>query len=141
MSILLQEQYLEIVLGKEYFAVNTHDVDKIIKMQPISDVPERISVVKGVIYLRDKVIPLISMRSLFGMPEEAYTQATRIIIHKHQRESVGLIVDQVNKVSALENIKPAMDKVGSVKGCYFKGVTVREGSLVGILNMNKIIQV
>lgn len=139
MSILLQEQYIEIVLGKAYYALATQEVDKIIKMQTIFDTPEDNSYLRGFIYLREKAIPVISLRTLFGMTEEVFTPATRIIIHKHHRESIGFIVDQVNKVSVYENIQPVRDKLGSVKGAYFKGTTNRDGVPVGVLNMNEIV--
>jgi purine-binding chemotaxis protein CheW len=139
MSKILQEQYVEMVLGKERYAMNTQDVYKIIKMDTIYDAPRASSYVKGSIYLRDKVIPVISMRSLFGKPEIPYTQATRIIIHKYNRDTIGLIVDQVNKVSSYEEIKSAPDKVGLVSGVYFRGIAIYEGATVGILNIDKII--
>ncbi|NHN29755.1 chemotaxis protein CheW [Paenibacillus agricola] len=139
MSILLRDQYMEMVLDKEYFAINTQDVHKIIKMQPIFDDYEVGSNSKGVIYLRDKAIPIISMRSLFGMKEVAYTQATRIIIHKQFTELAGFIVDQVNRTSTFDEIQPALDEVGSIKRDYVQGITYCESRLVRILNMGEII--
>ncbi|SFM06721.1 purine-binding chemotaxis protein CheW [Paenibacillus sp. 1_12] len=139
MSILLQEQYIEIVLGKAHYALATQEVDKIIKMQTIFDVPDDNSYLRGFIYIRDKAIPVISLRGLFGMTDEVCTSATRIIIHKYRRESIGFIVDQVNKVSVYEDIQPVRDHVDSVKRAYCKGMTNRDGVLVGILNMNEIV--
>jgi purine-binding chemotaxis protein CheW len=73
------------------------------------------------------------------MPEDAYTQATRIIINRHQNQFVGLIVDQVNKISTFEEIQPVTDQVGSVSATFFKGVAIREGGCLGILNIDHII--
>jgi purine-binding chemotaxis protein CheW len=138
-TTFLQEQYIEMVLGKEHYAVKIEDIHEIIKMQSITDIPNCRDYVKGVINLRGKVVPVISLRHLFLMPEVEYTKATRIIVVKHQEESVGVIVDQVNKVSTYQEIQPTPERVGGVSGAYFIGIGIREGALVGILKMDEVL--
>ncbi|TXK79622.1 chemotaxis protein CheW [Paenibacillus sp. N3.4] len=139
MTTLKQEMYIEMVIGKENYAINIQDIHEIIKMQPITDIPNCRSYVKGVINLRGKVVPVISLRHLFGLPDVEETKATRIVVVKHKEESIGLIVDYVNKVSTYDEIQPPPERIGGISGAYFLGIGLREGHLVGILQMDEIL--
>jgi purine-binding chemotaxis protein CheW len=134
-----QEQYIEFGIGLESYAVKIEDVHEIIKMQTITDIPHSWAYVKGVINLRGKVVPVIALRGLFGLPDEAYTKSTRIVVVKHREESVGIIVDRVNKVTVYPDIQPPPEQAGNVSGSYFVGIGLREEQLVGILKLDEVL--
>jgi len=134
-----QEQYIEMTVGDELYAIRIEEIHEIIKMQAVTEIPHCRSYVKGVINLRGKVVPVISFRHLFGLHEQPDTKATRIVIVKHREESVGIIVDQVNKVTTFADIQPPPDHVGGVSGAYFTGIGLREEKLVGILKLDEVL--
>lgn len=134
-----QEQYIEFGIGLENYAVKIEDVHEIIKMQTITDIPHSRRYVKGVINLRGKVVPVVALRGLFGLPDEAYTKSTRIVVVKHLEESVGIIVDRVNKVTAYPDIQPPPEQAGNLSGSYFLGIGLREQQLVGILKLDEVL--
>lgn len=139
MTNLQQEQYIEFGIGSENYAVKIEDIHEIIKMQPITDIPHCRQYVKGVINLRGKIVPVIALRGLFGLPDEAYTKSTRIVVVKHREESVGIIVDCVNKVTSYPDIQPPPEQVGKLSGSFFVGIGLREQQLVGILKLDEVI--
>lgn len=139
MGALQQHQYIELAIGKENYAVKIEDIQEIIKMQTITDIPHSKHYIQGVINLRGKVVPVISLRSLFGLPEQEFTKATRIVVVKHREESVGIIVDQVNKVTTYPDIQPPPERIGSVSGAYFLGIGLREQHLIGILKLDEVL--
>ncbi|MEK8133154.1 chemotaxis protein CheW [Paenibacillus filicis] len=139
MSTFLQEQYIELMLGEEHYAIRIQDIDEIIRMKTITDIPGSLPHVKGVINLRNKITPVISLRTLFRLPDVEATKTTRIIVVRHQGESIGIIVDQVHKVSTYSDIVPPPEQVGGVSGARFSGIGLREGCLVGILNMTEVL--
>lgn len=134
-----QEQYIEMMVGSESYAVKIEDIHEIIKMQPITDLPHAKYYIKGVINLRGKVVPVVSLRNLFGLPDEAYSKATRIVVVKHQEESVGIIVDQVNKVTTYPEVEPPPVRMGSINGSFFTGIGLRGDHLVGILKLDEVL--
>lgn len=134
-----QEKYIEFGIGEEHYAVKIEDVYEIIRMQSITDIPFSRRYIKGVINLRGKVVPVIALRVLIGLPDEAYTKSTRIVVVKHLKESVGIIVDSVNKVTSYSDIQPAPEQVGNVNGSYFRGIGVRGKELVGILKLDEVL--
>lgn len=80
----LAGKYLTFKLAEEDYGIVILKVREIIGMMPITPVPKTPKHVKGVINLRGRVIPVTSLRSTFGMPEEAYTDRTCIIVVEAQ---------------------------------------------------------
>ncbi len=95
-------KYLTFSLGVEEYGIGILKIREIIGMLPITAVPETPPYVKGVINLRGKVIPVVSLSLRFGMPEEEITDRTCIIVVETAGESgavpVGIVVDAVSEV-------------------------------------------
>lgn len=133
------EQYIEIGIGNEKYALKIQDIHEIIKMQSITEIPNCRPYMKGVINLRGKIVPVISLRHLFGIPEVTYTKSIRIVVVNHSEDMVGIIVDQVNKVTTFSEIQPPPDRVGGVNGAYFAGIGLTGLGLVGILKLDQVL--
>lgn len=95
-------KYLVFGLGDERYGLGILDVREIIGLMPIHELPEMPSFFKGVINLRDRVIPVMDLRLKFGMAESEHTGRTCIIIVEisGMRGStlMGIIVDTVSEV-------------------------------------------
>lgn len=136
---LQQDQYIELAVGAENCAMRIEDVHEIIKMLNITDIPFSRREVKGVVNLRGKVVPVMSLRNLLGMADEPYTKATRIIVVRYREEFVGLIVDKVNKVTTYSEIHPPAGHGGSHKAGVYQGIGQHEDRLVGILKLDDLL--
>jgi purine-binding chemotaxis protein CheW len=134
-----QEQYVEFGVENEQYAIRIQDIHEIIKMQDITQVPNVGPYLKGVINLRGKIIPVISLRNLFSLPEKQYSKTTRIVVVHHREDTVGIIVDSVNKVSTFSDIQPPPERVGGIDGNYFVGIGLAQGGLVGILKLDQVL--
>jgi purine-binding chemotaxis protein CheW len=134
-----QNQYVEFGVHQERYAIKIYDIHEIIKMQEITEVPNTRSYVKGVINLRGKVVPVLSLRSLFGLSEDAYTKSTRIVVVNHKEDTIGIIVDRVNKVATFTDIQPPPERIGGIQGNYFVGIGLVENGLVGILRLDEVL--
>ena len=108
-------KYLSIELGQEQFGVPVSRIREIIGYQEVCGVPYTAAYVKGVINLRGKVIPIVDLRSKFGMVEKEYSQRTCIIVVEIRRRAasmlMGVIVDGVSEVVNLSaaDLEPAPD--------------------------------
>jgi purine-binding chemotaxis protein CheW len=134
-----QEQYVEFGIELEQYAIHIEDIHEIIKMQDITQIPNVMPSIKGVINLRGKIVPVISLRSLFQHSDKEYTKYTRIVVVHHQEDSVGIIVDHVNKVATFSDIQPPPDRVGGIDGNFFTGIGLTESGLVGILKLDEVL--
>lgn len=95
---LHMEKYLTFYIDGQLFTIPTSRVVEIIRMQPITYMPNTVPYVKGVINLRGKVVPVIDVRLRFQKEEKPYDTRTSIIIVESGDMTVGLIVDMVKDV-------------------------------------------
>ncbi|WP_058300611.1 chemotaxis protein CheW [Gorillibacterium timonense] len=138
MAATEKDQYIELTVGTETCAIRIEEIDEIIKVLAITDIPFSRSEVKGVINLRGKVVCVMSLRNLVGMPDEPYTKENRIVVVRYRNESVGLIVDKVNKVTTYAEIHPPSGQTSDREG-LFQGIGQNHDKLVGILELDKVL--
>jgi purine-binding chemotaxis protein CheW len=91
--------YLTFQVGAEEYGIEIFKVREIIGMLPITPVPGSPTEMIGVINLRGKVIPVISIRTRFGMQAaEAHPHNVIIVVENRQGE-IGIAVDRVSEVA------------------------------------------
>ncbi|MBF0543150.1 MAG: purine-binding chemotaxis protein CheW [Candidatus Riflebacteria bacterium] len=112
-----KDQYLTFRIQNSVYGIPIRNVTEIISMQEITEIPEMMKFVKGIINLRGNVIPVIDVRIRFQMEEREFDEYTCIVIVNISELSVGLIVDTVNEVVTIpaEDISqaPQLQKGGS----------------------------
>ncbi|HPF70377.1 MAG TPA: chemotaxis protein CheW [Candidatus Krumholzibacteria bacterium] len=91
-------KYLTFFLGKETYGLEILQVKELIGYQDITGLPQAPMYVKGVINLRDTVIPIVDLRCRFGMPEIEPTEQTCIVVVQVNDSTIGLLVDRVSEV-------------------------------------------
>ncbi|HRG48086.1 MAG TPA: chemotaxis protein CheW [Leptospiraceae bacterium] len=94
--------------GREY-GIEIRYLIEIIAFQPVTFVPNLPKYVKGVLNLRGKIIPVLDVRTRFGMPSIDYTENTCILILNFNNLSASLIVDGVKEVLKIpkDSIEPS----------------------------------
>ncbi len=93
--------YLTFQVGGEEYAVEVAHVTEIVRLQKAFSVPDVPGYVRGVINLRGKVIPLVDVRSRFGLPDAPYTDRTVVVVLEVGDASTGLVVDAVSDVAEI----------------------------------------
>jgi chemotaxis signal transduction protein len=73
-------KHLVFKLGKVEFGVSVLKVKEIIGFQDITAVPRTPPHIKGVINLRGQVIPIVDLRTKFGLPSVEPTERTSILV-------------------------------------------------------------
>lgn len=101
-------QYLTFNLKGRPYGVPIASVREINRLSDIAPVPHTPEFVAGVMNLRGKVIPVVSLRLKFGFEETEHTKHTCIIVIEGADGQVGIIVDSVSGVVELttEQIAP-----------------------------------
>jgi len=134
-------QLVSFKLREEEFGVNILQVQEIIRMQEITNVPNAPDFVEGVINLRGRVIPIVDLRKRFGLEAKEHSKATRIIVVMIDQVTVGLIVDEVSEVLRIpeDTVEPPPPIVAGIESDYIKGVGKLEDRLLILLDLNKIL--
>ncbi len=134
-------QLVTFKIGEEEFGVDILKVQEIIRMMPITKVPNAPDFVEGVINLRGKVIPVIDMRRRFGMSATAHDSQTRIKVMDLQGQIVGFVVDAVCEVLRIKEstIEPPPPVVAGIGSEYMRGVGKLEDRLLILLDLDKLL--
>lgn len=141
----LAGKYLTFILGDEGYGLEILKVQEIIGMQEITKIPRTPDYVKGVINLRGKVIPIIDLRSKFGMEEQELTRKTCIIVVQVERADnaliIGIIVDEVSEVLNIsgDQIEAAPSLGSRVDTHFILGMAKTESAVKILLDIDKVL--
>lgn len=106
-------QFVTFIVGDEVFAVDMNPVQEIIRVPEVVRVPLAPPSLQGLANLRGKVLPIISLRHLFGFETRTHDDATRALVIDIG-QPLGFVVDRVASVVGVEPSR--IEEVGSIKG-------------------------
>lgn len=96
-------KYMTFVSGDECYGIGINYVNEIIGLTKITEVPETVDYIKGLINLRGKIIPVIDVRLRFKKDPVPYNDRTCVIVITVEQVVVGLIVDTIAEVCTIDD--------------------------------------
>lgn len=128
-------------VNNEIFAIGINSVNIIEKVTDIYKVPDTPVYIEGLINLRGKVHTVFNVRKKFSYPPIEFDESTRIIILNHE-SVVGLLVDEVCEIISVEDsdIKPAPELISGLSGKFFSGVCEKDGKIVLIFDLERLLE-
>jgi purine-binding chemotaxis protein CheW len=132
-------QLVSFRVGSEEFGLDILRVQEIIRLQPLTRVPNSPGFVDGVINLRGKVIPVIGLRKRLGLEAQASDKETRIVVVEVSGTVLGFIVDSVSEVLRIpaDTVEPP-PRLGKVEREYVSGVGKLENRLLILLDIDRL---
>lgn len=123
------------------YGIEIQYVTEIIGMQPITVVPGVPEFIKGVINIRGKVVPVISIRHKINQPEIPYDEKTCIIVVELDELTVGLIVDRVREITTVlpTDTCSAPDFKSVNQNQYIQSIIDSNGEIKQLLDIHKMI--
>jgi purine-binding chemotaxis protein CheW len=106
------QQFVTFIAGDEVFAADMVPVKEIIRVPEVVRVPLAPAALEGLANLRGKVLPIISLRRLFGFPELPHDDSTRALV-VDVGQPLGFVVDRVSSVVGVD--ASHIEDVGSIK--------------------------
>ena len=94
-----ESQLVTFLLKDEEFGFDIMSVQEIIRLPKMAKVPRTPPYVVGIANLRGVVLPVIDMRTRFGMERAPETDRTRILVVDIDGVKTGLRVDRVKQVT------------------------------------------
>ncbi len=138
-----EDSFVQLVvfkLANELYAVDIGQVNTIIRMQDITEVPRTPEFIEGVINLRGSIVPVIDLRKRFELEVAEETKASRIVIVETQKDLIGVIVDAVTETFILESSAfepPPPVAVGDSN--HIKQVAKRGENIIILLDIDKVL--
>jgi len=129
-------------VGNALFGMDILKVQEINKILDMTVVPQAPEYVKGILNLRGQIVTIIDLGIKLGLSSIEVGPETRNIIVNSKNEYIGLLVDRIGDVERTteDNIEAPPANIGGVKAKYFEGVYKKENSLIGILNVEKVLK-
>lgn len=140
-----KKQYLTFILAGEEYGVDILRVQEIKGWDNVTKIPNAPHYVKGVMNLRGDIVPIVDLRTRFGLGEQEYGPMTVVIVLKieasDKQSIMGIVVDAVSDVYdiAAEVMKPPPDFGDVVSVDFVKGLATVNEKMVIVLNVDQLL--
>jgi len=119
--------------------LKVQEINKLIEMTRVPQAPEY---VLGILNLRGEIVTIIDLGKKLHLKSTEMSDKTRNIIVSSNGEHIGLMVERISDVTQAEwaNVEAPPANIGGVQGKYFIGVFKTEDRLIGILDVEKVLE-
>ncbi len=142
----MERQLVVFELANEHYGVDIAAVESIIKMQPITAVPQAPPFVEGITNLRGSVLPVMDLRKRFalgigGSNAEIAHDEKRIVVVSMDGMKIGMIVDAVSEVLRVQDeaIEPPPPMVTTINSAFITGIAKVGERLIILLDLAKVL--
>ena len=133
------QSYLEFTIEEQCYALPLTAVKKVIRAVELTCLPDSPPILKGLLNMRGEIIPVLNIRSRFGLPERDILFEDRIIICQTAERVIAFVVDLVcgvvevapEKFDAAKGILPEMES-------YIGGVAKIDKETVLLYDLDKL---
>lgn len=139
-----KDRYMTFGIDGQDYGIEILNVTEIVGLQDIAEVPDVPHFVKGMMNLRGNVVPVISVRLRFGLPEVEYDDRTCVVVVTLGSSTIGMIVDRVNEVRTIpeENIStPPQGGVVAAGGQFVTGLGREARSVTILLDLASLLDI
>jgi purine-binding chemotaxis protein CheW len=128
-------------VGEAEYALPAAEVLQMESYAGATVVPGSPPYVAGIVQVRGKVVPVIDLRARFGLPAQANTVDSRIVIGQHGERAVGLLVDSAREVLKVtdDQIRPPPPMVAAEAGGLVRAVAQVGKRLLMLIDFSKVI--
>jgi purine-binding chemotaxis protein CheW len=134
-------QFLTFNLGEELYGVDILRVQEIKGYTAVTKIPNTPFYIKGVLNLRGTIVPIVELRTKFGMPTIEYTMFTVIIVVVVKEKVMGLVVDAVSDVLDIEkkDVQPPPNFGARINVSFMNGIGKSGDKLVTLLDIDHML--
>lgn len=134
-------QFVGFALGGQFYAFRIERIQEIVIPSGVTRVPEVPRYVEGVSNLRGTIIPIVSLRILFGLDPRPGDAETRTIVVNVGRRTIGCSVDSVSRVMRIapDQIQAAPDTVVASGRRYINGFAHVGEDLFILLDVDQLL--
>ncbi|MGO9258178.1 MAG: chemotaxis protein CheW [Bryobacteraceae bacterium] len=140
-----ESQLVTFLLKDEEFGFDIMSVQEIIRLPKMAKVPRTPPFVDGIANLRGVVLPIIDMRTRFGMDRAEETDRTRVLVIDIGGVKTGLRVDRVKQVTRVlrSDIEPPPPAIRGTSSHYLEGVVKLDKGqrIIMALNAGEVCQI
>jgi purine-binding chemotaxis protein CheW len=146
----MAENSLQLVtfqLGKELYGIDIMDVEAIVQVEEVREIPNSPNYVEGIFNLRGEIIPVINLHTRFHLTRPEMSEEDELlsgfIIINIDGMQIAVIIDKVSRVITieLEEIQPPPQMLSGIGAEYIQGVVNRSDGYLIILDIRRLFNV
>ena len=117
-------EFLTFNLGAEEYGIDIQYVQEIRSYDPPTNIANAPAFIKGVINLRGTITPILDLRIKFRLKSVKYDELTVVIVVNVGKRVVGVVVDSVSDVLALDSaqISPVPELSSAADVSFITGI-------------------
>lgn len=141
-----EQQYLTFIMAGEEYGVDILAVQEIRGWEESTLIPNAPAYIKGVINLRGTIVPIMDLRSRFGLDVVEYSPVTVVIILKYQSEKgervMGIVVDAVSDVYAIsdQEARRPPELSEDKNSVFIRGLATINEKMIILLDVEKLLK-
>jgi purine-binding chemotaxis protein CheW len=133
---VMSNQLVVFALDAQHYALPLSRVQRVVRMVEVTPLPKAPDVVLGVIDLQGDIIPVMSMRKRFGLPEPEANLSNQLIVANTVTRSIAMVVNSVTGV-----VERRVDEITDVEKIvpgaqYVEGMTRLEDGILFIHDLD-----
>ena len=127
-------------VGRQEFAFDILQVERILRYSPPSPLPKAPQFLEGVMPYGDTAIPVIDLRKRFEL-DAPIREETRLMVLELEKQRVAVLVDEVREVLRVDStaIAPPGPVVSGLAAVYIAGIIARPERTIILLNARKLL--
>ena len=141
---LAGENRMELLLfklkSKQLYGINVFKIKEIISSLPLTLIPMRHPIIRGISHIRGITIPIIDLNMAIGNAELSDPEKRLIIVSEYNKTIQGFMVESVVRIVNVSWSNVHQPPPASGKSSYLTAVTEIDGDLVEIIDVEKILQ-
>ena len=136
-----RREFIAFCIGEQEFCVDIMSVREIRGWSPATPLPQTPEYMRGVINLRGAVLPIMDLAARLGLPVNALSARSVIIVVKVGERLMGLLVDAVSDIISIgadqmqQTPDIACDRVKS----FVKGLISMESRMVSEIALERLL--
>lgn len=136
-----KNEFLSFQLGKEDFCLEILKVQEIRGYGNITAIANTPDYIKGVIHLRGEIVPILDLRIRLNFTQVEYNELTVVIILNLAGHHLGIVVDGVSDVIALniDQISDLPEMLSSINTKYITGVVTIDTHTMILLDIENLL--
>jgi purine-binding chemotaxis protein CheW len=128
-------------VGDAEYVISAEDVLHLESFTEATPVPGAPGFVAGLVQVRGKLVPVVDLRTRFGLPPTTRTLDNRVIVVKVGARTAGLLVDRAREVIKLDTtaFEPPPALVDQQAAGFVKAVTTVANRLLLVVDVPRVI--
>ncbi|SHE88805.1 purine-binding chemotaxis protein CheW [Marinitoga hydrogenitolerans DSM 16785] len=137
----MQKEILSFEILNQEFGIDVEYVEMVIEKEDITPVPNSKDFIEGIVNLRGRIVTVFDLTKILDLEIDENFEFDSIIIMKHEKEELGILVNKVNNVISFDDEE--LDILPSKSGTFVgkvNGVLKIDNRLIVYLNLDKLFE-